>query len=757
MRKTLLLTFLAMAVAGLGWGQVSFSGLDLSPKDRLLFSATVSSPDTGTYDTLFLAEAATRRMRQLTFFPEQVLLLQDRDVLQIQNRFGVFRSTTGFANIAPLALFPSFVGGSEIAAGKLAPMATSPDGRYLLYLNRRSAAFGDLTMLDASAGAATLIAEHVELDLQELPALWSPDSQYIVYAKAGGLYYYSLAQLQQKRVLAEALRRMGNGTAASVRWAGARTLYYIDGTTVYSIDPSELSTRTLYAGFLDIGTVAGRIPFSFNANFDSFWISPDAGSLLLDVAGGNLLLAPLTRETAAPQTMPYLWLPRGTTVTSVLWSSRNVVTILCSTRSSGKQGSAVYRISQDAQGRYGAFQQTGDHGVIDMTLSPDESLVAMQRSDGVSWNDYSTWQEKGRLSRPVVLHVLWLSSDEILVAGSSLIERYSIPKAASALVAVSQPGQFGYASSGDSIQMKIGDQALAFDEASGSWVPAGSFAVRDKGLTSDNYRVFLEDSTRGSYRNLVMVRDAKGFGTVSLFPVEATTFEAFPAAEEKPDFANFTHGSRVRRREVSLVFNAIDGADGLTEVLNTLSSYGIRATFFENGQFIRRNPDAVVEIAASGHEVGSLFSSYFNLTDSRYAVDQDFVKAGLARTEDEYFATCGRELSLLWHAPYYIVNSTVISAAAAMNYLYVGRDLDTYDWVPDTETNRQQGLYLPAADLVERIIGLKKPGSIIAMQIGIGQGQRGDYLFQKLDLLINELLRRGYAIVPVSTLVEHAR
>ena len=74
-------------------------------------------------------------------------------------------------------------------------------------------------------------------------------------------------------------------------------------------------------------------------------------------------------------------------------------------------------------------------------------------------------------------------------------------------------------------------------------------------------------------------------------------------------------------------------------------------------------PTLVKEIADSGHEVGSLFYAYFNMTDSRFAVDRDFVKGGLARNEDDYFAATGRELSLLWHAPYYIVNSEIIAAA----------------------------------------------------------------------------------------------
>ena len=46
------------------------------------------------------------------------------------------------------------------------------------------------------------------------------------------------------------------------------------------------------------------------------------------------------------------------------------------------------------------------------------------------------------------------------------------------------------------------------------------------------------------------------------------------------------------------------------------------------------------------------------------------------------------------------------------------------------------------------------------MQVGIPDSARtgrDDYLFQRLDLLINGLLERGYSVVPVSTLIENAQ
>ena len=759
MRKSLLLAYFVLASAA--FAQVTFSGLDLSAKDRLLFGATTRGPDIGSYTTLFLADPRTKAMRQLTFFPEEVLLLQDKEVLQIQNRFGVFRSEPGFTKISPLGMFPSFAGGSQIQVGRISPMQTSPDGKYLLYIRASSPAYGDLTLLDSASGKATVVSPGVEISLEELPAIWSPDSRFIVYSKGASLYYYSLPQMQENRVLTEGLRRIGDGTIANVRWGADRSLMYISGLIVYAIDPSELFTRALYAGFLKIGRVAGKIPFEFDSNFDSYWVSPDGKNLLLDKGGRNLFLYYLTADdfhaNGAPLTLPYLYLPRDTTVRKVIWSSDNIITMLCETRQSGVRGSAIYRLAQDAQGRYGSFEQTKDSGVLDMSLSPDGTYAALTDGDGVSWRDYASWQQKGRAPQPSPLHVLWLGPDELLLAGAFFIERVSITTGASTLLALAQPGQYGYAKETDAVEVSLKGRSFLLDDSGGGWTRLDSFAAREASAASEDLRVYLENSTRGSYANLVMVRDAKGYGTTPLFPAESSLYEAFPAKDEPVSFSDFTHGSRIRRREVSLVFDAIDSAEGLTGVLNTLSAYRLRVTFFVNGEFIRRYPDAVREIAESGHEVGSLFSTFFTMTDSRFAVDRDFVKAGLARNEDDYFASTGRELSLLWHAPYYIVNSDIIAAAAQMNYAYVGRDLDSYDWVPATDFNRARGIYFPASQLVERIISRKKPGSIIPVQIGMVSGRRDDYLFQKLDLIINQLILLGYDIVPVSTLMEHAR
>ncbi len=201
----------------------------------------------------------------------------------------------------------------------------------------------------------------------------------------------------------------------------------------------------------------------------------------------------------------------------------------------------------------------------------------------------------------------------------------------------------------------------------------------------------------------------------------------------------------------------MDSIEGLPFILDVLKRYRVRATFFVGGEAIRRYPGAVREIAESGHEVGSLFYLNFDMTDTRYRIDKEFIKLGLARTEDVFFAATGRELSLLWHAPWYFTNSDIVAASRELNYTCVGRDVDSLDWVTRDNPTPARGLYMPASRLVERIVEKKKPGSIVPILAGVPSGYREDYLFQKLDLLINALLAKGYEVVPVSALMENSR
>ena len=762
MRRLSIILLCLASLGGAVAAEVIFSDLDLSAADRLLFRTQTDCPGYGSYGTLFLADLKGFTIKQLTFFPERVMLLEEKGILQLQNRFGVFRSDAELKRISPIATFPSFSSSSQVDSGKLNPLLSSPNGRYLLYLRQKSPTMGDLILLDVKNAEQSLISSDLEYSLQAPPALWSADSQFFVYCKSSELYYMSIGQLQEKRVLAEEYRLIGEGQTGNVQWGGqGSALYYLSGSLVYRLEGREFFTRALYTGYLKVGKITGKIPFRFDPNFDSFWISPDGTRILLNKGGRNVFLYLLANEDfltiGTTQSLPYLLLPRNTVLKRVLWTSPGTVTILAEGLAKGKSVPSLFRLAAGKEPA-SAFQPLKDMDILDLELSPFEDRVAVLKSGGVALYAYESWSKELEHPHPQPLHVLWASEEELIIAGASYTELWNFRTGEARIIALSQPGEFGFAGDEETIHTKLMDSCFTTTPRQNGWEKVKEFKVRERKVATESFRAYLEEGVRPGFQNMVMMRDLKNLVTRSLIPpAESCAFEAFPAQEDPLDLVSFSHGSRIRRREAALVFNVIDGIEGLTTILNTLREYKIRATFFVNGEAMRRNPDAVREIASSGHEVGSLFYEYFNMTDSRFRLDKDFIKRGLARNEDLYYETTRGEFSLLWHAPYYFVNSVIIEASKEMNYTYIGRDLDPLDWVTGEMNLTTSGIYFTASRLVERILGLKKPGSIVPILAGIPEGTRADYLFQKLDLLINGLLGLGYEVVPVTTLIQHAQ
>ncbi|MFO7850554.1 MAG: polysaccharide deacetylase family protein [Spirochaetia bacterium] len=732
----------------------------------------------GSYKTLFEADLESRKKRPLTFFPEKVEYLEDSGKLQIQNRFGIYRTDRDFTGVEEVDRFPSFANGEEVETGKIRTIGSSPDGRYMAYIDKKSHVYGDLILFFVNSGEEVTVSTDVGLSYDEPAVSWAPDSAYFVYRKKGDLYYYSVDQHKRDEVMEESLRRIGEGSIRSVGWSGSSSLIYIKRSVVYQINGQEFFTRSFYRDLLDAGKVVGKIPFNFDSNFDDFYVSPDGEKILLNKGGRNLLFYFLSTDdylsTGEVASLPYLHLPRNTRIREVLWPSSDRITVLTGSIREGEENSGLYRLTlfDERTGKlkdsvsFEAMEGEGK-GIRSIVLSEDQERVAVVRSEGVDIRRYADWTRLSSFSHPSPLHAVWKNNEELVIAGkyhTELVDTEKDPEKEAEenselserkVIALSRAGKFGFAeeeNETEQIHTIAGEGGYTYNE--GSWSPDEKKEMKPVRVASDSYRVYLESNPPGVYHNSIMIRDIGEYGTTPLFEGPDLSYEPFPDGEEPVDETNFTHGSRIRRREVALVFNAIDSVEGLTKILTTLKDYNIRATFFVNGEFIRRNPEATEEIADSNHETGSLFYSYFNMTDSRYRIEKEFIKRGLARNEDEFFQVTGSELSLLWHAPYYFVNSEIIEASKEMNYTYVGRDVDTLDWVP--KSNNGDGMYRQSRELIERALEKKKPGSILPIRIGTIEKGRDDYLFQFLDLLINGLISQGYEIVPVSTLIHHA-
>jgi peptidoglycan/xylan/chitin deacetylase (PgdA/CDA1 family) len=736
--------------------KVNFEGLDLSEDNRLLFRADSALNGAAVQNALFVSRLTDLSLQQVTAFPEKMELLANGRVLQVRNAFGALRIPLAGGLPRAVPGFPSFASGTLAFGGRVEDMAASMDGRWLLYVEPVSPAYGNLVLIDTQLGEKKIVAQQVDRPDRFFPACWSPDSRVFVYARAGKLYYYTVSPSQTAQV-DERYRLIGEGAINSVSWARSGDFFYIKNYTVFRVRGSELFARAIYADFLEIGAVAGKIPFDFDSNFDSFWIAPDSRSILFAKGGRNIFYYPLEMDdfNVSNAALPYVMLPQSCYQIQVLWAPSGPLTLLVSVLREEGRATILYRLNPDAEADRVAFTLLEEPAGPNAALSPDGSRALCWGEKGIVLYDYVNWRPLQTISQSPAVSCLWISNGELLAGDGSRIERVSLTGARS-LVCLAGVEEYGFEEGSGRIIARTGDRWFATD-GSEAWVEVSSPILRPTSLVSGRYRVYLEPQNTGPYANIPMIRNTASVGTASL--LSSVQYKRESPVRETADSARgiFTHGLRNGLRETALCFDLYDDIAGLPFVLGTLNRYGFKATFYLNGEFIRRYPQAARIISEAGHEAASMFFAPIDLSDSRYRIGEDFIARGLARNEDEFYQASSRELSLLWHPPYYAASTEIISAAAKAGYRSSGRDVDPMDWLSRDDAYRLSLSQFSAGEMIDRIMEQKRPGSIIPVRLGALPGGRTDYLYLRIEVLLDALIREGYQVVPVSTLMEHAR
>jgi len=709
---------------------------DMAEDGSLLVNISADQPGRGSYSSLFVVNLEDGdRIDTLTYFPEISSYFPETGELEIQNRFGLYRLTPGRSTrLREMPFYPSITENKYPSDGRILPVSSSPDGKWVLQqeadgpVRCRYVVYGS-TGSEGSEGL--VLSRNQIISLQDKPALWSPDSRYLIYSDKGRIYYVSSLQIESGRLPDSRFREIGRGTLSNIRWTSPDSLYYLRGRELLLLRPSEIFTRAFYSEPLPPGTVAGVIPIDFDPNSDKFWPSPDGSSIIILKGSRNLFYFKLnnTQETA---NLPFMHFTGGETVQQLWWSPGGHAFFIA--------GGELSTLDENT----GGFIQISDLSDIRKIVPSDDGrFLALLQPPGISILDTDTMEELSFIEHTDPLDLFWMDSSSLLIAGGLRTELASVNGTEKTVLTLSQIDKAGYDSRGTLVAFS-GVSSYTYLPESDNWIENHDMkTLRTPVLETEADRVFIED-------NSIIVRSISGFGNRSLFEHHYPDIKD-PVSPEDSDQRVFSHGSRTRGRTISLVFNAIDNDEGFNDVLRVLRDYNIRATFFIGGDFIRRNPESAVLLAASRNEIGSLFYTQMDMTDFRYSIDKNFIVRGLGRNEDSFFNETGREVSTLWHAPWYVVSPPILEATREMNYLYVGRDIDPLDWVVSDGSAGNSALYLRSSELLERVLDEVKPGSIIPIRIG-RPGEREDYFFRKLDLLINALLNEGYEIVTVSEL-----
>ena len=704
----------------------SFGNPDLNLNDEVLFTVRLNMTGTNHYKSLFytrLVNGAPEKSPEiLTCYPEQMELLSGGEVLQIRNRYGTARY---FCRKGELTWIEKT---DELPENVLPVMRceVSPNGKYFCKIEKTSSYSGCLVLVNSETGKNSVLCENVLNSYEELPVKWAPDSSVVLYEKNGFVYFCNPDAVLRGVEIDERYRKIGRGTINSVCWASAKYLAYIDDYLLYKINTKELYTLGLYSGIIGQGKTMGRLPFQFNSITDKFSCNGEVTSTVvtqnsrvftyLKVRSAScdymdvIYSRPYTESNASLAASYIFW---DSADNPVLWQERLPYDGL-------KEQGAVYKLDSEAR-QVLEIQDSGKP-----FISPNGTKIAFFAGSTVYIYDIDTWKRIGVLSGEKVVSAIWTNDAELIVGGEKTIRRWNIVTNKYSTITLSSVNA-GYWNRNDySIIADSGSLFYVYDQVKKVWSPFSTTDVFTTEKQNGRYRVYLGTTKNKNFDNAIYVRAlSKSAVTIPLYK------ESVKKADEK--------------KKVALAFEFYDNADGLPEILSELKKFNVKGNFFINGEFIRRYPAETRQIVTNQHLCASMFFSTADLTEKSFVINEDFVRRGLARNEDEFYDCTKTELTLYWHAPYYAVTPDIIKYGENAGYAYIDSgsgnlEFSTADSSPEKNIKKICEKLTKSGDGVVSVVG------------GFSQGNHSRPLYNYIDLLISVLLDSGYEIVDLNSL-----
>jgi peptidoglycan/xylan/chitin deacetylase (PgdA/CDA1 family) len=210
-----------------------------------------------------------------------------------------------------------------------------------------------------------------------------------------------------------------------------------------------------------------------------------------------------------------------------------------------------------------------------------------------------------------------------------------------------------------------------------------------------------------------------------------------PAGEAIDGHYQFVQGDAGCMR-VALIFNIGSGYEPATSILNTLSTYGVRATMFPMGWFAESRPDIVQWMSASGHVIGS--HGYLG-PELTIRGDWD-VSNDIAASANAIANAIG-----YWPAPWFTPfagasDDRVRAIAAEQGFTTVGWGVSSNDWTFDAT----------ASSVYENVMNSVYDGAIVELHFDSPTSTYSTA--EALPWIIEDLWARGYTLVTVPEMAQ---
>lgn len=190
----------------------------------------------------------------------------------------------------------------------------------------------------------------------------------------------------------------------------------------------------------------------------------------------------------------------------------------------------------------------------------------------------------------------------------------------------------------------------------------------------------------------------------------------------------------ISEKRIALTFDDGPHSKYTDEILDILSEYGIKATFFIIGENVTNYPQIVEREIKEGHEIGNHTMNHTSLMNA----DEALIKTEVSALDDLLLEKFEYKTKLL-RPPGGQYNENVCDFAEKNGYTVVLWDVDTRDWAHPTVN-----------EICENIKNNIKDGSIILCHDFIGGKMSPTPMV--LRKILPDLISEGYEFVTVSEL-----
>lgn len=235
----------------------------------------------------------------------------------------------------------------------------------------------------------------------------------------------------------------------------------------------------------------------------------------------------------------------------------------------------------------------------------------------------------------------------------------------------------------------------------------------------------LEVDVKASYEAM----QASGFDTNKVVFRQIAPKIHLKDLEPQPIFRGNPH-----KPMAAFLINVAWGNDFIPKMLQSLNKHGVKATFFFDGSWLKKNPELAASIAAEGHELGNHAYSHPDLQKRTGAETLEELK----KTNEVIEETLGVKPE--WFAPPSgSFNQTTVEVARRLGMYTILWTVDTVDWKkPSTE------------EMVQRVVSKVENGSMILMH-------PTEPSSEGLETMITRINSKGYRLGTVGELMSEER